>query len=428
MRYLRLKFEITFSDGSLPKLAFGVSVVLLAMGAVFYGIQVSVDTQWFVKNGLYLWRWLLDPDAESLDYDKFQQMRAYVVPSLLLGGAELLPSAISSGFIVGVQILMYSVVVSICFQIWQLDGQRSRPQLLFLLGGLFITFGLVDVPIWTFWLLTDITFLLWMALFVWALVLSITSGCRVCWAGSLILSILALIVRPTGVCLPFIWAATAMFWVSYRRAGRSLLPLVILLIVPVALAVFVVPLMFLVDQNGHPFPAWFEKSVVGQAFSQASDLAGRGTVVANRDDTTFYSPSAYFDYVSIVLSRLYYHYVPFRHDHSMAHQITNIIYFPTALMLAAYGLKYLLQRNEQMVGVAAIIIISSVYLGLFHGITLLAFSWRYQVPATFCLWLAAGFGMKYILGKANQPLRSAVGGHHPIGRALRDRVRNGQDG
>lgn len=389
--------EIRLSQSSLPWIAFICSLTLLTVGVIFYGYRISVDTHWFVENGIYLWNWLLAPETEPLDQGRLLKMKAYIIPSLFLGGAHLLPSGLANSFIIGMQIFMYSTVVFVCFRIWQLVEHPPQYKLPWLIGGLFITFGLVDVPIWTYWLLTDITFFFWSALFMYALVLAIIGESGKHWWTSLILAIVALIVRPTGVCLPFIWFATLLFWIIYRKTGRNWLPFLIVVLVPATLVIFIVPWLYLLDQGGYQFPDWFEKSIIGQNFAEASTLFNKGIIMANREGATFENPSSYLDYVSIVLLRLYYHYVPFRHGHSILHHITNIIYFPTALILAAYGLKELIQRNQRCLYMAAVIMIFAVYFGLLHSVTLLAFSWRYQVPATLCMWLVAGFGLKFLL-------------------------------
>jgi len=137
--------EIHLSQRSLPWIAFICSFILLVVGAFFYRYRSSVDTHKFVEFGIYLWNWLLNPESGPLDQGKLLDWKAYTIPSLFLGGAHLLPFGMANSFIIGIQFLMFSSVVFVCFRIWHLVGDSPQYTLPWLIGGLFITFGLVDV-------------------------------------------------------------------------------------------------------------------------------------------------------------------------------------------------------------------------------------------------------------------------------------------
>lgn len=95
----------------------------------------------------------------------------------------------------------------------------------FFIGGAYLIFGLPDVFLWSLAVLTDVLFLFWVTLFVFA----ITMGLRKQRLSWLILSIpialCAPFVRPTGIIIPLLLCyAFIVFWYYNKfRFDRTLI-------------------------------------------------------------------------------------------------------------------------------------------------------------------------------------------------------------
>lgn len=361
-----------------------------------------------------MWNWIFSAGGSGLDAERLFEMKAYLLSSLYLGGMTLLFGELSPYAIIAAQIAMFSAVTVICFRVWCTVGPAIQaPAGVFPCGAFFILFGLFDAVAWVYWPLTDIIFLLVTALFILSLVNGIYQGSRY-FPLALVIVLVGMVTRPTGLALFAIYLATVA---NSRIVGtaspgnfRRYAAAILTLFLPASMVVLLVPWVVWLIQAGWSPPGVLHDSTLVHNLREASHLFSLGEVVDSRPETTLPSPSGYFGYLEVLLHRLYYYYWPFRETFSTKHIVVLSVYMPLTLCLVAIGLYSLARRSLLEFRILLLLGNCALYFGLLHGITLVAHSWRYQVPATLAYWLLAGFGLLHLLDRVRS--RGAPGHEH----------------
>jgi hypothetical protein len=283
-------------------------------------------------------------------------------------------------------IVLYAAAVYLCFRVWELITPLTSPKTV--LTALVVLFGCVDVPMWTFYLLGDVTFLFLVAAFWFCLTHAVLSGGTRHWMLSLAIAVCAALVRPTAVVVIAFWFTAAAF-VFMRARGFPRASLAVAFVaVPFVVAELAWPyLIYRIAASGGETP------VLRGAFAELLPWYLNGSVVCERPETYLAPPVTYFDFVRLTMVRLFYFFYPLRSGYSLTHNLTLALYTPILVGFGWVGWRQLVQRGGACASLAFLVVAFIFDFGLFHSMTYVDYDWRYQVPAMLAAFVIGGPGI-----------------------------------
>lgn len=378
----------------IPAVVAALTAALLLAGTLIIAPRHGFDTWGYVRVGKEILRWLFHGHAAGVPFPHNSMIPNYIIPSLLIGAAHAYFGGRGTQYFIYLNIALFTLMVFVLFRLWRgvLTSGESAPVVV--VGGLYIIFGLVDVPLWNYYDLSDMLFMVWVGTFIYFIVVGQARGLWSAWVIALALALAAYFVRPTGILLPGLWLLALMLAIvggfGARRAGR------------IAFVASVV--MAIVALMGVP---WFVGALLGGKLTVGSELPlalrkfigqavvfyREGWVVADRANTYVSDPHGYLDFLRITLSRFGYYFIPLRLGYSPIHNILNGVYFVVLVAAVTNGFRTLARRGGREVIVAWTLVMFSLCYGLLHAVTLVSYDWRYQLPAMVPAWLLAGVGI-----------------------------------
>jgi len=266
----------------------------------------------------------------------------------------------------------------------------------FLLGSLYIVFGLPDALQWSYAVLTDAIFAFWLAVFVFATVRGLLEAHRGMWLLGAVMAITAPFVRPPGILVPLLFLfALGMHAVPALRQRFAGL-VVASVAVPVVLVFLVIPWLVTVAAGDPAFPSHWIPGPIRGYFLQTVVFFSHGTVIADRLQLPVSEPVTYLEVVKMIAIRLVYFWVPLRVGaipYSAMHNAVNLVYVVLTWPLAIGGAIRLLRLTEPARRLAGLLLLMVAYAyALLHAVTLVSYDWRYQLPAIIPFWVLAGCG------------------------------------
>jgi hypothetical protein len=367
------------------RIAFLFSLAILTAGLALVGPRAAADTRRYLEVGHQIWNALLGRTAmQSVNWDVFTTM--YLFQHLVMAAGDGLFGRMFPVLFVVTNIVLYAAAVYLCFRVWALIAPLTSPRAV--AAALVVLFGCVDVPMWTFYLLGDVTFLFLLAAFWFFLTQAVLFGDTRRWAMALAVAVGAALVRPTAVVVIAFWfTAAAYMFLRARRFGRATVAIVFI-VVPFFIAEFAWPyVVYRVAANGG------HASFMRTAFTELLPWYLNGSVVCDRVETYLAPPVAYFDFVRLTLVRLLYFFFPLRAGYSLAHNMALALYAPMLVALASVGWRQLRQRDDRHASFAFLLLAFTFYFGLFHSMTYVDYDWRYQIPAMLSAFVLAGIGV-----------------------------------
>ncbi|MBU0516301.1 MAG: hypothetical protein KJ621_16180 [Proteobacteria bacterium] len=362
----------------LPVLAGGVCLLILLMGLVYFGVRMGAAAEGDIKTGVLWWQWLWSGQLfDRLDFSNYQYLVFYLI---IGGGVSLLGHSFLWVFVL-LNAILFSAMVWLGFRFWARVGEASG---LLMMGlGLLLFLGLPDVPLWVYYIFYDVIFLFAVGLYWYFLAGAVIDRRIRSWLIAWLVALCSLVVHPRGILLVLFLIGAGVYLAIGRRLKRPGLTLVVTL-----------GLMGLLAIGGWPALVFLHNDVVPPAVARWYAM---GVVVLNRPETYLSGPSSYWDYVWITLQRIGYFLVPLRAGYSIGHNIIGVIY---ALFLAFFclrGWRWLWGLNERSRGLASLLVLFCCAFTLFHGMMVVDYDWRYQMPAMVPAWLLAGFGIPTLL-------------------------------
>lgn len=406
----------------LSMLAAFVSLAILLAGLTVFAPRTSVDTHRFVEFG----QSLVDAyhgvcATEDCDLHADPMYPGYIVSSLYLhsivttfpGSAPTATAVFNS--------LLFAVVTFLVFRVWQrLSPVTEFRPIVSLVVGLYVLFGLPDVAMWSYWMLSESLFLLAVVSVVYSVTRALMSGSATAWVTAAMLATCGFFVRPTGVVLlPLVFAAFLLS--GYGRSGVSHAPrwFMILALAGIFVAFVVGPLVVHLVLSGSDafaaLPAYFHRLL-----KQAAWFFREGWIIADQPDSYVATPETILDIVGMSLRRFAYYYLPVKTSFSSFHNIVNAVYLIVAVGGGGWGFRILCHRSRQTASVALWLVLFALCYGLLHSLTIVSYEWRYQVPAMVPLWILAGVGLMTIFGRRAKSISMDVPNAPPV-----DRERDG---
>ena len=377
---------------SASKLTFCFTICVLSAGYFVVGGQHGLDSSIYVSFGDVVLDWVLRDVFIGLPMREHVLVPHYIFPGFLIGICYEYFGAYGHQTFIALNILLFSFIAVLLIQTWQVLGYSTAYQIFpsFMLA-IFLTFGLIDVPLWVYYDLTDIIFLFYFALFLFCMIKGIREQNYILIIASLILALFSYFVRPTAMLLPVIWVLFMSLLINKLRFEWVGYLMIAVISITTVLIIFGFPAFIsLLTENQSLIKDW--PSFLSKAVIQSRTFYEFGWVVADRPETYVLNSSGYADYLEITLKRLFYFYTPFRIDYSLKHTLTNALYLLITLPLTGYGIFAAWQNSDKDKRLVVVLITTSLLFGIMHAITLNSYDWRYQLPAMFPLWILSGIG------------------------------------
>lgn len=389
----------------LPAL-FCISLMLLLAGAWVRGVYLASDSDAFLYAGQ---RFIEGIAAGGPAFEGIRDAKLfphYFISSMLLSGIY---RYLDAG-VIGVAVfnsILFSLIVCMVFSIWETvcgDRVRGRADGAFVLGaagGLYIIFGLPDVFLWSYFVLTDTIFLFWITGFTFCIVKGLLEQRRSMWVLGFLMCITAPFVRPTGIIVPviYLYALYLNFGPGIRSHFRTVV--VISVLAPAFFVFFVVPWLVLMAVNDAAAVDTLIPEAIRRHFFQAVHFFKEGVIISTRLEVDSSAPLSYFDIVQSICYRLGYYWVPIRlgeRPYSTVHNLVNTLYIIIAWPLLAAGIWRLLNAGRDCMLALLFLVMVAYSYALLHSVTLVSFDWRYQLPAMVPFWILAGCGFYSVLG------------------------------
>ncbi len=388
----------------IPVLAALVSLVLLLAGLTVFPPRSGLDTHRFVEFGQSLVdAYRGECPAADCAIGADPMYPGYIVSSLYLRsisaafpGSALLAATVFNA-------LFFAAVAFIMFNAWQrlvpVSGERPFAVLAI---GLYVLFGLPDVALWSYWMLSESLFLFVVSGCVYWVIRAMLFATPTAWSAAFVFAACGFFVRPTGIVLvPLVLAA--FFLSADDRADRSrALRRFAAFVAAGLVATFVVaPLVvYLVLSGSDMFaalPVFLERLV-----RQAAWFFSEGWIVADQPATYVEKPETVFDIVFISLRRVAYYYLPVKSSFSLLHNVINAVYLVVAAGAGVLGFRTLYRGNDRTASIALWLVLVALCYGLLHALTIVSYEWRYQVPAMVPVWIFAGVGLLTCLGRGQE--------------------------
>jgi hypothetical protein len=376
---------VSIVAGVPARAAFLSSLAILTAGLALVGPRTAADTRRYLDVGHQLWNALLGRTAlQSVTWDVFTTM--YLFQHLVMAAGDELFGQMFPVMFVVTNIVLYAAAVYLCFRVWALIAPLTSPRAI--AAALAVLFGCVDVPMWTFYLLGDVTFLFLLAAFWFFMTQAVLFGDRRSWTIALAVAAGAALVRPTAVVVIAFWFTAAGYMFLRTRGVSHTMVAIVFIVVPFCVAEFAWPyVVYRVSANGGQAP------VLQSAFAELVPWYLNGSVVCDRPETYLTPPVAYLDFVRLTLVRLLYFFFPLRAGYSLAHNMALALYAPMLVALASVGWQQLRQRDRTHASLAFLLLAFMYYFGLFHSMTYVDYDWRYQIPAMLSAFVLGGIGV-----------------------------------
>jgi hypothetical protein len=366
-------------------MAFLLSIAILTAVFACVGPREAVDTGRYIAVGRQVWSSLLGTSSTgAVTWGVFTTM--YLLENLVMAAGDRLLGAAFPPLFVVMNIVLYSATVYLCFRMWELISPITNARAV--IAALVVLFGCPDVPMWTFYVLGDVTFLFLVAAFWFYLTRGVLFHSRRSWILALAIAIGAAFVRPTAIVVIAFWFTAAAFVYMRARAFHRATIALAFIVLPFIVAEFVWPyVVYRVAANGGQAP------VMRAAFAELLPWYLNGAVVCDRLETYLAPPVAYFDFVRITLVRLVYFFFPLRVGYSPAHNLVLTLYAPMLVAFGWLGWRELVRRGAAHASLAFLLMAFMFDFGLFHSMTYVDYDWRYQVPAMLSAFVIGGFGV-----------------------------------
>lgn len=382
------------------------SLVLLSIGGLIKGPYISSDTDSYLVTGERVIEWVRDANEvtarQVLESKRFPD---YVISSVFL---SLVYEYLGAGA-VGVMVfnsILFAVIVCLIFRLWvalgSLPGELNvEKSLVLCLGiGLYVLFGLPDGFLWSYAVLTDTIFLFWVCLFVVLGSLTLLERVRYRWLAIAIVACSAPFVRPTGIVLPLlaiylvalVWVSTTPFNLRMFAWGSVVLAMIFTFLV--------VPGLVLLSIHENPIVGEIVPEFMTEYFRTSTNIFSAGLVVPNRLRLDISMPPSYLDLVNVIVHRIAYYWIPIRFGnaaYSEIHNIVNLVYMLVAVPSCALGIKTLVAKDTNHALVALFLVMVALIYAFLHGVTLVSYDWRYQLPGMVPFWILCGVGLYHVL-------------------------------
>lgn len=395
--------------GFVSTVVFFISLVLLGAGWLLKGdanAAVRPDSDDFVMAGEAIISWMTTGAAGLKAMQAHAVYPHYFIPSVLLASVyQYFNDPVIK--VVALNSVLFSLIVVFLYRFWiTVHGTWShwsgkRGFMIGVIGGLYIVFGLPDPFLLSYTVLTDIIFLFWVCLFMVATARGILAGGRLVWMVAFFMAATAPFVRPTGILLPVLLlyglGIKALIESDIRARTLGMASIA----VPVVITFLIVPSLVSMKINGHVWVDTMIPDVIQRHFNTAVYFFASGTVVSDRMETYVDTPSGYLDVLKMIVHRLVYYWVPLRFGetpYSPIHNLVNLVYVVVIWPLALIGIRRLIKANQRYQMAALFLVVAALSYAFLHSVTLVSFSWRYQLPAMVPLWMLAGTGFFTVLG------------------------------
>lgn len=384
---------------------FCISLLLLCAGFLVKGVFISVDTDDFLSAGQRFIEGIPAGAAGLEEIRNHTLFPHYLISSMLMSGIYWY----LDGGAVGVVIFnatLFSLIVCMMFSIWgMVCGDRDwRWRNGFFVvgtgGGFYIMFGLPDVFLWSYAVLTDTIFLFWVAAFVFCIVKGLLEKGRLMWSLAFLLCVTAPFVRPTGMVMPLLYLFALSLKCVPAMRSHFKTAFAASMLVPVALVLIVVPWLVLTAVNDPAAVDELIPDAMKGHFLQSVHFFKEGVIISNRFEVDYGGPLSYLDIVKTICYRLGYYWVPVRlgeTPYSVIHNIVNSVYILAGWPLVAAGARSLLRAGKERGLVLLFLAMVATGYALLHSVTLVSFDWRYQLPGMVPFWVVAGCGFYSLL-------------------------------
>lgn len=383
---------------AVPLALFCISLLMLLAGALWRGPFVSIDSHAFLSVGHRLIALLLGGPATGGIW-RSSLVPHYMISSILLSAAYSYTDLKEWG-VVALNSVLFSAAVCMVFAVWQIARDSAsrewiNPYSLPGIGiGLYIIYGLPDVFLWSYAILTDIIFLFWVAGFVVVVCKCLQQGSARNWLLAFLISVTAPFVRPTGLILPLVFiGSVGLRSISMSRTGFRLC-LTLTLALPAIFVLVIVP-MLVVSTAGGGAAGAFLPPFLAKPFFQAVYFFSHGIVISNRFEVPLSGALSYSDVVRMEVYRLLYYWVPIRLGavpYSTVHNCVNLIYMVVTIPLLVVGAKELIGSTAAHRRIFLFLVMTAYGYALLQALTLVSFDWRYQLPAMIPFWIVTGCG------------------------------------
>ncbi|MDZ7839274.1 MAG: hypothetical protein U5R46_00410 [Gammaproteobacteria bacterium] len=389
----------------MPLAVFLISLALLLAGAVVRGPFVGQDTDGYLIAGDKILGWLTSGSPSLEKINELFVVPHYLIATFYLYGIHDLLGMGEWGVVV-VNSVLFALLVSMLFTLWfSICGLRSiawtsGALCAGLAGGLYVIFGLPDGFLWSYGVLTDMLFLFWVGAFVYFTTMALFEGRGVMWLAAFLFAVTAPFVRPTGLIVPVLFLVALVIHIvpAIRRYPGT--AAVLSLVIPAFIVFAVVPWLVLMEVNPETDARRYVPGFLMGPFLQSVYFFKHGVIVAHRVELDMAGALSYLDILKAIVYRLIYYWVPVRlggSAYSAIHNIVNVVYMIVALPLLCRGIKCLIEGAAAHRAVLLFLVMVSYGYALQHAVTLVAFDWRYQVPAMVPLWVLVGCGFYDIL-------------------------------
>ncbi|VAX24837.1 hypothetical protein MNBD_NITROSPINAE02-238 [hydrothermal vent metagenome] len=361
---------------------FILSSAILAAGALKYSIYTGGDYERYISLGNDFWNYFFTGDPEKLPRLSLWAI-CYFIPNLIIaGGVKVFGSSFHPIFVC-FNISLYSIMTVLFFKVW---SPGSGDRLDWKLGaiGFALIFGLpTEVLSHNYNVLSDVIFLTATGAVCYFLANAVLLRSGRDWRYAFAAGFVTVFIRPPGLMIiVFLTIAAVYVYLAVKIKNKALAPAV-LIIGPACFALLVWPALnyFKVTKSG-----LFEKIYPASIRYYYES----GMVVAERPEMYLPPPEEYFDYVHIVVNRLFYYFYPLRETYSTIHNVYLLIYAVLIVSLIYMGWRKLAGVGVNGANLAFLLFLLSFYFGLFHSM-LFVEDFRYQLPSLPPLWMLAGF-------------------------------------
>jgi hypothetical protein len=373
-----------YSPRLLPYLAGAIALVLLLAGITIIGARMGGDSARYTEGGSAMVSSLAAGHPEQVPPVYW----IYTVPMLLIGAGHLLLGASLPLTFVILNCVLFSGIVALQFHIWnrivRVRSLSAATAVFALVAGLGLMMGLPYVPLWNYFVLSEILFLAVVAWLWYAMVDAVLTNDRSRWNRAGLIAAAAVPVRPEGPLVAGFWLG-ARLHAQATGTSRRLIE-VGMFLVPALIALAIFPAFAYAKTQGADLPWFLAPDLLVGYFRN-------GVVVLERHETYLASPQSYLDFVWISLVRLAYFFLPVYSSYSFAHKVvsTTWSFFAAAFVIA--GFRYLRRAGGEHVTLALLTVWFAWILGLMRTIFVVDYDWRFQLPPLVGAWIVGGCGI-----------------------------------
>lgn len=396
------------------------AVIALAFGIITYrlGRIESTDTQTYSD-----WADILI--ASDFNYLRMVRSISFVVPSYLYMGwltvVALFKITLGPAWPAGIVVFNYCLAVLAVWGTLEVVRRTTRSGRCLLVAGALLLIA-YDLFNWIRYVLSDISFMaITLALYYLFCLLVFSNGkassnifrLSLC----IVLMVLALLYRPTGVPLVLVGG---LIYLTKRLLGSGSAAERARVALRIAVGYCLLGMTAIFAH------AYLMKEPTAWPFSFASKWIeylskdySRGFIVFHRPETYVQSPAMLIDYIFITLKKLGYFFAIYSGSFSATHKAANLAFFLPAYLLAIPALINLFRRNDRLTlaewWAAWIALVWILSFALFHSVQQVDYDWRYRLPCLLPLIVLSSIGFRSLTstGKAinkESPAASAQSG------------------